>query len=150
MNERNTSVSLDEALAKVNPDRRRFLGIMLAGAAAIPLLTASDLAPVAGQTQDPKKEPKAKKQDKAAPGIPPIPTFSPAAGTYPKPQSVTISVGAVGVDIYYTTDGSAPTTSSAIYTNPITVSSTETIKAFGNDPYGSSAVVTATYTITGH
>src|ERR1019366_7654025 len=49
------------------------------------------------------------------------PTFSVAAGTYTTPQTVTISDATTGATIYYTTNGSAPTTSSTKYTGPITV-----------------------------
>ena len=58
-----------------------------------------------------------------------MPTFSPAAGTYKSAQRVTISDTTTGAAIYYTTNGTTPTTNSAQYTAPITVSSTETIKA---------------------
>ena len=57
------------------------------------------------------------------------PTFSPAAGTYTGAQSVTIADATSGATIYYTTDGSTPTTSSTQYAGPITVGSTETLKA---------------------
>jgi Chitobiase/beta-hexosaminidase C-terminal domain len=59
------------------------------------------------------------------------PTFSPAAGTYTSIQTVTISDSTSGATIYYTTNGSTPTTSSTHYTSPITVSSSETVKAIG-------------------
>ena len=76
------------------------------------------------------------------------PMFSPAAGTYTSAQSVTLSDATAGATIYYTTDGSTPTTASTKYTGAITVSTTETIEAIavatGN---ANSAVATATYTI---
>ncbi len=78
----------------------------------------------------------------------PTPTFSPAAGTYTSTQAVTISDTATGAVIYYTTDGSTPTTSSPVYSGPVTVSSTETIHAIALAPNASnSAVATALYTI---
>ncbi|MGA3263399.1 MAG: chitobiase/beta-hexosaminidase C-terminal domain-containing protein [Terracidiphilus sp.] len=78
------------------------------------------------------------------------PTFSPAAGSYIGIQTVTISDSTPGATIYYTTNGSAPTTSSTPYTGPITVSATETVEAMATIGGGSnSAVATALYTILG-
>jgi len=76
------------------------------------------------------------------------PTFSPAAGTYTSTQMVTISDTTTGTTIYYTTDGSTPTTSSAQFTVPITVSATKTVKAMAAaSGLTNSVVATATYTI---
>jgi hypothetical protein len=76
------------------------------------------------------------------------PELSPPSGTYSSAQSVTISDSTPGASIYYTTDGSTPTTSSTQYTAPITVSSTETIQAIATaSGYSTSAVASATYTI---
>ena len=69
----------------------------------------------------------------------PTPTFAPAAGTYTTSQSVTIS-DASGVTIYYTTNGTTPTTSSTKYTGAITVSATETL---GGDCCRERAIPTA-------
>jgi hypothetical protein len=74
------------------------------------------------------------------------PTFSPAAGTYTSAQSVSISDTASGATIYYTTNGTTPTTSSTQYAGPITVSSTETLQAIAVAT-GDSAVASAAYTI---
>jgi hypothetical protein len=75
------------------------------------------------------------------------PAFSPAAGTYTSAQTVTISDATAGVQLYYTTDGTAPTIASAEYAGPIAVSSTETIEAIAvSSGYSNSAVSTATYT----
>jgi uncharacterized repeat protein (TIGR03803 family) len=77
------------------------------------------------------------------------PTFSPAAGSYSSPQTVTISDTTSGVSLFYTNDGTPPTTSSAVYDGPISVNSTETIKAIAaGSGYANSAVATASYTIT--
>jgi N-acetylneuraminic acid mutarotase len=76
------------------------------------------------------------------------PTFSPAAGTYTSAQTITISDGTAGATIYYTTDGSTPTTGSTIYSSPIKVSMTETLKAVAiASGYSLSGVASATYTI---
>ncbi len=76
------------------------------------------------------------------------PTFSPAAGTYTAAQSVTLSDPTPGALIYYTTNGTTPTTASNLYTGPIAVSTTTTIKALAvASGFLNSAVATATYTI---
>ena len=76
------------------------------------------------------------------------PSFSPAAGSYNSPQTVTITDSTTGATIYFTDDGTTPTTSSEVYNGPITVSSTETLKAIAAaSGYLSGAVATATYTI---
>ena len=75
------------------------------------------------------------------------PTFSPGSGTYNTPQSVTISTATEGASIRYTTDGSDPTASSTLYSAPITVASTTTIKAIATKSgMDNSAVAAATYT----
>ena len=77
------------------------------------------------------------------------PTFAPAAGSYNAAQSVTLSDTTAGSTIYYTTNGATPTTASTVYTGPITVSATQTIKAMtAASGYAASAVASATYTIT--
>ncbi len=77
-----------------------------------------------------------------------IPTFSPAQGSYSSTQSVTIKDATTGATIYYTTSGVTPTTASTRYTAPITVSTSETIKAIATAPgYSQSAIASATYYI---
>ena len=76
------------------------------------------------------------------------PTFSLAGGTYTSAQGVTISCATAGADIYYTTDGSAPTTGSTKYTGAISVGTTTTIKAIAvKDGMTNSSAASATYTI---
>jgi len=76
------------------------------------------------------------------------PSFSPVAGTYTAAQKVTIGDSTSGATVYYTTNGVAPTSSSTKYTAPVTVSATETLKAFAlATGYTTSAVASATYTI---
>ena len=63
-------------------------------------------------------------------------------------QSVTIADATPGATIYYTTNGTAPTTSSFIYNGAITVSTSETLEAIALAPnYTQSAVATASYTL---
>lgn len=76
------------------------------------------------------------------------PTFSPAAGTYNEAQNVTISCTTAGATIYYTTNGDTPTTSSLVYSTPIAISTTTTVKAMAvKTGMDNSSVATATYTI---
>jgi Chitobiase/beta-hexosaminidase C-terminal domain len=76
------------------------------------------------------------------------PSFSPAAGTFTSAQSVTLSVTTPGATIYYTTNGTNPTTSSTVYSGPIAVNSTTTIEAFATTPgSASSPMSSALYTI---
>ena len=77
-----------------------------------------------------------------------VPTFSPAAGTYNSAQNVSLSCATSAATIYYTTDGSSPTTSSSVYSSPISVSSTTTIKAFAvKSGMANSTLASATYII---
>jgi hypothetical protein len=77
---------------------------------------------------------------------PQAPVFNSGAGTYTSAQAVTItSVNATAV--YYTTDGSTPTSSSPLYSGPIPISSSVTLQAIGVNGAGSSPVTSGTYTI---
>ncbi len=78
------------------------------------------------------------------------PTFGPAAGGFTASQSVTLSSLTSGASIRYTTDGSAPSpTSGTLYSSPIPVSVTTTIKAIAYlSGWSDSAVVSGTYTLT--
>ncbi len=76
------------------------------------------------------------------------PVFEPAAGVYGSPQNVEISCKTDGAEMYYTTDGSTPTASSAKYTGAITVDKTTTIKAIAiKSGMKDSSVATGAYVI---
>jgi len=76
------------------------------------------------------------------------PTFSVPAGTYAAVQTVSLSDTTAGATIYYTTNGTAPTTGSSVYNGPITVSTSETIQAIAVADGGvPSPVATAAYAI---
>jgi hypothetical protein len=77
------------------------------------------------------------------------PSFSPAAGVYKSAQTVAISTKTPAATIHYTTNGSVPTTSSPVYSSPITVGANETIHAIAvATGYSTSEVGTAEYAIT--
>ena len=76
------------------------------------------------------------------------PTFSPAAGTYSSAQTVTISDATSGAAIYYTTNGSTPTTASTKYTGSVSVASSLTLKAIATATgFSASSVASASYVI---
>ena len=75
------------------------------------------------------------------------PTFSVAAGTYNTDQSVTITCATDGATIYYTTDGSTPTSSSTQYTEAVSITQTTTLKAIAIKGDDESNVASATYTL---
>ena len=76
------------------------------------------------------------------------PTFSPGPGGYSTAQNVSISDSTSGATIYYTLDGTTPTTSSAVYTNPINVAGNTVINAMAAAPgLNNSPVATGAYTI---
>ena len=75
------------------------------------------------------------------------PTFSPSSGTFSTAQTITLSDSTAGAVIYYTTDGSTPTTSSPVYHSAITITNTTTINAIAlASGFTVSPVTSATYT----
>jgi Chitobiase/beta-hexosaminidase C-terminal domain len=78
----------------------------------------------------------------------PTVSASPAGGTYSGSVQVTLTASPSGATIHYTTDGSTPTSSSPVYSGPLTFTQTTTLKAIAVDSSGrSSAVMVQTYTI---
>ncbi len=77
-----------------------------------------------------------------------LPTFNPVGGDYTTTQNVSISCETDGATIYYTINGDNPTEESEIYSSPIEVSATTTIKAFAKkDGMLDSGIANATYNI---
>jgi hypothetical protein len=78
----------------------------------------------------------------------PAVTFAPPAGTYVSAQTVSLHDTDASAKIYYTLDGSTPSASSTLYTAPIGVKVSKTIKAIAIDPaLKNSNVATAPYVI---
>ena len=76
------------------------------------------------------------------------PLFSPNGGKFGSIQKVSITCATAGATIYYTTDGSEPTTESTKYTTELTIDKTTTIKAIAvKDEMKNSKVVIADFTI---
>jgi hypothetical protein len=78
---------------------------------------------------------------------PPPPVISPQAGAGACPNVVSLSLSDddPNASIFFTTDGSTPTTSSSQYTTPISVNTTQTITAIAGNGFGTSAAVAETY-----
>lgn len=76
------------------------------------------------------------------------PVFSPEGGTYISAADVTISCATEGTAIHYTLNGDDPTVLSEVYTQPIHLGETATIKAFAAvEGFRASADAAAVYTI---
>jgi len=76
------------------------------------------------------------------------PSISPVTGTYAGTQDVTISDATAGSTIYYTTDGTVPTSSSNVYTGPIPIAVSSTVEAIAVFGGASSGVASSALTIT--
>ena len=75
------------------------------------------------------------------------PVITPKGGTFSASQSVTMSTATSSASIYYTLNGSTPTTASTLYAGPITISSNTTVKAIAAaSGYLQSSVSSATFT----
>jgi hypothetical protein len=77
---------------------------------------------------------------------PPAPVFNLATASLSQPAQITLSAP-YGMTIYYTTDGSTPTSGSTAYTGPINVYYTQTIKAITIHDGFTSSVGSETYTL---
>lgn len=75
------------------------------------------------------------------------PKFSPAPGRYTEAQTVSISCSTEGASIYYTLDGTTPSAGSTLYSQPIAISETTTIKAVAVLDGEESKVASAKYVI---
>ncbi|MGC3996130.1 MAG: fibronectin type III domain-containing protein [Anaeromyxobacter sp.] len=78
-----------------------------------------------------------------------MPDFNPPSGVYSSAKSVQILSGTSGASVYYTTDGTTPTTSSTLYTGPVTVSASSLLRAIAVSGSVSSGASSSTYIITG-
>ena len=87
---------------------------------------------------------------KSADTTAPVVTASVAAGTYAAAQSVTLTVSDdtdSAPTLYYTTDGTTPTTSSTKYTTAIAISASATLKVLAVDASANSKVYSYAYVI---
>jgi glucosylceramidase len=75
------------------------------------------------------------------------PTFWPPAGTY-SPTQIALAGATANSIIYYTTDGSTPTTSSTKYAGPVSIAASVKLNAIAVAPgYSASSVGSAAYTV---
>lgn len=65
----------------------------------------------------------------------PTTTATPPGGTYPGPLTVALATD-VPADVFYTTDGSEPTTLSSVYSAPISVKASTDLRFFARDRAG--------------
>ena len=77
----------------------------------------------------------------------PAPTFSPESGSYNEAQTVTISCEDADAAIYYTLDGTNPTSQSTLYTAPLTIEESCYVKAIAIKGEENSKIALAEYVI---
>ena len=75
-------------------------------------------------------------------GQTPAVSFSPGGGTFTAAQKVSLSDTDTSAKIYYTTNGQVPSSSSNLYTGPISVTQSTTINAIAIDSHLQNSVVT--------
>lgn len=79
------------------------------------------------------------------------PVFSLPAGSYSIQQTISITCSTESSEIRYTTDGSTPTEFSTLYTDPITIENTTTLRAIAlRSGWTNSLVRSATYDLSGN
>ena len=78
----------------------------------------------------------------------PTPLISPSSGTYTVPLTVTITDSLGSATIYYTTNGTMPSLSSARYTGPIVLNASGRVQAIAAaNGYSTSGVAIADFTL---
>lgn len=76
------------------------------------------------------------------------PQLTPGAGIFADPVSVVIGTSTPGAALYYTLDGSTPSSSSSLYSAPVPINNNTTLKVVGvRDGIANSDIVTAQYII---
>ena len=76
------------------------------------------------------------------------PTLSPTGGTFVASVTVTAECATAGATIYFTTDGSDPTTNSSVYTAPLTLTNSTTVRVMAAlTGYADSGVATGEFTV---
>ena len=73
----------------------------------------------------------------------PAPTITPGTGVYGSVDTVTITTPDPTATIYYTLNGTTPTTGSLVYSSSISISGSCTVKAMAYQTYGTSNIATA-------
>jgi hypothetical protein len=84
------------------------------------------------------------------PGTPALapPAISPASGTFVGLVNITLQPPDTNAALYYTLNGTLPTTNSALYTGPFTLSTTATVSANAFEPgFNNSVAATGLFTI---
>ena len=122
---------------------KKVAGVALAAVLALGMIGCSN-----GSSDDPVMPPVSGMQPVSGKQTVATPAFSVASGAVNSGTSVTITCSTEGAKIYYTKDGTAPTSESTEYTAAISVTAAVTLKAIAvKDGMNDSAVASASYTI---